>query len=48
MQINSGWRDRVIGGPGNRVPLNEPRCEGREVLALLPQVIYPSFFRSGE
>lgn len=30
VQINSGRRDRVIGGPSNRVPPNEPRCEGRE------------------
>lgn len=45
-QINSSRRDRVIGGPSNRVPPNEPRCEGREVPALLPQVIYPSFFQS--
>ena len=30
VQINSDRQDRVIGEPSNRVPPNEPRCEGRE------------------
>lgn len=34
-----------FGGLGNMYPPNEPRWK-REVPALLPQVIYPSFFQA--